>query len=312
MAAPVTATVIAMSKDSAIPAVAKATALAARNRRRSGAASNELVIVRWRHSPLIPTTARTRMKKLLVSDANTSNRTDSSVGSVNSATSAATSTDVAIADGADRDEGPCGPQLDQLGAEQGVHRWAPGECEEGVLERAGMRTELDERDAMFGCDRADQLGGCAATSKAIVVVLDEQGVRVEELAELRCRGRADQRDGLLVGAEHGIERAHGAQPSLGDDDDVVDALGDLREQVARHEHGAPTSRLGADELADPADTGRIESVGRLVQDEHLGIAEERGGDPEALSHPHRVALDASVGCRLRSTCSSTSSTRPAG
>ena len=55
--------------------------------RRSGAASSELVIVRWRHSPLIPTIARMRMKKLLVSDANTSTRTDSSVGSVSSATS---------------------------------------------------------------------------------------------------------------------------------------------------------------------------------------------------------------------------------
>ena len=86
-----------MRSDSTIPAVAKATALAARNRRRSGAASSELVIVRWRHSPLIPTTASKRMKKLLVSDANTSTRTESSVGSVSSATSVAISTDVPAA-----------------------------------------------------------------------------------------------------------------------------------------------------------------------------------------------------------------------
>ena len=47
------------------PAAAKASTFAARNRSRSGAARSELVIVRWRHSPVIPTIARIRMKRLL-------------------------------------------------------------------------------------------------------------------------------------------------------------------------------------------------------------------------------------------------------
>ena len=36
--------------------------------------------------------------------------------------------------------------------------------------------------------------------------------------------------------------------------------------------------------------GRIEAVGRLVEDQHLGIAEQRRGDREPLAHPDRVAL----------------------
>ena len=63
--------------------------------------------------------------------------------------------------------------------------------------------------------------------------------------------------------------------------------------------------------------GRVEAVGRLVEDQHLRVAEQRGGDRQALAHAHRVALHA-AGRRRRSrpTAARTSSTRlrrmPAG
>ena len=49
---------------------------------------------------------------------------------------------------------------------------------------------------------------------------------------------------------------------------------------------------GAEEVAQPPDPGGIEPVRRLVQHEHLRIAEQRGGEPEALAHAERVALHA--------------------
>ena len=52
---------------------------------RSGAASSELVIVRWRHSPVIPTIARIMMKRVLASFWKTSLSTESSVGSLSEA-----------------------------------------------------------------------------------------------------------------------------------------------------------------------------------------------------------------------------------
>ena len=88
MANPSMDTVTEIAKERSSPAAAKASVFAARKRTRSGAASRELVIVWWRHSPLIPTTAKMRMKKLLVSDANTSTSTDSALGRVSVATSA--------------------------------------------------------------------------------------------------------------------------------------------------------------------------------------------------------------------------------
>ena len=43
------------------------------------------------------------------------------------------------------------------------------------------------------------------------------------------------------------------------------------------------------------DAGRIETVGRLVEDQQLGVGEQAAGDAQPLSHPERVLLDPLVG-----------------
>jgi hypothetical protein len=67
--------------------------------------------------------------------------------------------------------------------------------------------------------------------------------------------------------------------------------------VAGDQHGATAPRLGAQQFAHPADPRRVEPVGGLVEDEDVGVAEQRRRDREALTHAHRVALHATVGCR---------------
>ena len=79
---PITPTTTETASESSTPAAANASSFAARNLTRSGAASSELVIVRWRHSPVIPTIARMRMKRLVGSLRKTSLTTVSSVGSL--------------------------------------------------------------------------------------------------------------------------------------------------------------------------------------------------------------------------------------
>jgi hypothetical protein len=54
-------------------------------------------MVPWRHSPLTPTTARTRMKKELVSDAKTSVSTEPRVCSVRTPTRTVIATEIAAA-----------------------------------------------------------------------------------------------------------------------------------------------------------------------------------------------------------------------
>jgi hypothetical protein len=73
---------------------------------------------------------------------------------------------------------------------------------------------------------------------------------------------------------------------VGDNDYVVHGLGHLGEQVARDEDRAPFARLLAEQPTHPADPGRIQAVGRLVEDQDLRIAEQCRGDCEPLPHSH--------------------------
>src|SRR4051794_15135490 len=54
------------------------------------------------------------------------------------------------------------------------------------------------------------------------------------------------------------------------------------------------AREGAQQLADLADAGGIEAVGRLVEDQQLRTAEERLCDAEALAHAEGVRADALI------------------
>src|SRR5450756_744268 len=49
---------------------------------------------------------------------------------------------------------------------------------------------------------------------------------------------------------------------------------------------------GEEEAAEPRDPFGVEPVGRLVGDQHTGVAEQCVREPEALTHPERVGADA--------------------
>ena len=107
-------------------------------------------------------------------------------------------------------------------------------------------------------------------------------------------GRAHARDRPVGSAEHLGQRPARAQLAVRDHHHVVHALGHLGQQVARHQHGAPAAGLVAQQVAHPADAGRVEPVAGLVEDQHLGVAQQRRRDGEPLAHAHRVALHPAV------------------
>ena len=49
------------------------------------------------------------------------------------------------------------------------------------------------------------------------------------------------------------------------------------------------------QVAHPEDALGVEAVDRLVEEQHLGVAEQRGGDAEPLAHAEREALGALPG-----------------
>ena len=83
----------------------------------------------------------------------------------------------------------------------------------------------------------------------------------------------------------------GDQAATVDDHDLVDRLGDLGQEVAGDEHRPALVGQAADQAAQPVDALGVEAVGRLVEDQDLGVAEQGGGQPEALAHAEREAAD---------------------
>ena len=80
-----------------------------------------------------------------------------------------------------------------------------------------------------------------------------------------------------------------------DDDPVVGNDRDLVQQVGRQQDGGSTIGVAAQQVSHPADAGRVEAIGRLVEDEDLRVTEERVCEPEALPHAQRVVPQPPVG-----------------
>ena len=90
---------------------------------------------------------------------------------------------------------------------------------------------------------------------------------------------------------------------------MLGGQGDLRDEVARNEHGTPLGREGLQHVSQPDDAFRVEPVHRLIEDERGGVAEQCGADAEPLTHAERVGLGPLAGDRLQSDQASASSTR---
>ncbi len=80
-----------------------------------------------------------------------------------------------------------------------------------------------------------------------------------------------------------------------DDRHPVAELLDLGQQVAREHHRDPLVGQPPDQQAHVPHAARIEAGGRLVEQQQLRIAQQRGGDSEPLAHAVRVAPDPIAG-----------------
>jgi hypothetical protein len=113
--------------------------------------------------------------------------------------------------------------------------------------------------------------------------------------------REAERPGIVVGVEAmALFRRSVAQ--LGDlavvddrarthDRDVVADLLDLGHVMGAEQHRQAAGGEALDQRAHVAHAGGIEPVGRLVENEELRVAQQAGGDSEALAHAERVAPD---------------------
>ena len=108
---------------------------------------------------------------------------------------------------------------------------------------------------------------------------------------------ADER--ALAGEQH-VEALVGDDAAAADDDEAVDRGLHLAEQVAGQQHRAAAAGEVLQEVAHPADALGVHAVGRLVEDQDLGVAEQGGADAEPLAHAQRVVADPPLGRRRAS------------
>jgi hypothetical protein len=80
-----------------------------------------------------------------------------------------------------------------------------------------------------------------------------------------------------------------------DDHQVVGDHLDLVQQVRGQQDGCAAVGVAAQQVAHPADAGRVQAVGRLVEDEDLRVPHQGGGDAEPLPHAQGVVTHPAAG-----------------
>ena len=159
-----------------------------------------------------------------------------------------------------------------------------GQLQHHLLQGAPQRRQLAHRHARrdeSGVQRGRVVG--AHHHQVAVAVHDPP---VEHPHRRRRIGRAHLHQpgggaqGVEVRGEHQPSRAHHAHLR-------AERL-DLAEQVAGQHHRGALRRELPQQRAHLADAAGVEAVGGLVEEQQLGLAQERGGDAEPLAHPQRV------------------------
>ena len=99
-------------------------------------------------------------------------------------------------------------------------------------------------------------------------------------------------DGDPAGAlEQRLGGAGDDEPAGVDHHDVVADLLHVVEQVGGHEHGDPERAEAGDEGEHLLPAERVEAGGRLVEEDQLGVSDERLGELGALAHAGGEATD---------------------
>ena len=101
-----------------------------------------------------------------------------------------------------------------------------------------------------------------------------------------------------VRAEQLVHREVGQQPAAAEHDEVVGGVLHLAHQVAGDQHRPSLVGEVAQQLPHPADALRVQAVHRLVEQQDVGVAEQRGGDAEPLPHAQGEPAHPVVGHRL--------------
>ncbi len=99
--------------------------------------------------------------------------------------------------------------------------------------------------------------------------------------------QSDRALGRMV--EHRRDVSLSQQPAAADDRHGVGDLLHLTQQMTGHQHGLAAVGEAAQGCPHLLDPGRVEAVGRFVEDQQLGVLEQRGRHRQPLPHAEGVS-----------------------
>ena len=177
-----------------------------------------------------------------------------------------------------------------------------GELEEGLLERRARSAQAAQVDAALGQRAGDDRGVLGDGRGDDGAVFDAGPRRARAPPTVRhaldparsgrrgSRGRRRRRRTITSSSV-----PLGDQPARLEDDDVVAGRFDFGQAVGAEQRRRAALGQRADEVADLDRALGVESVGRLVEDDDRGVADQGQGDPDPLAHPQRERADLVVG-----------------
>ncbi len=131
---------------------------------------------------------------------------------------------------------------------------------------------------------ADLLGGHAGHDELRVVAAHDSAERLDRRHQDSGIGRGERHGAALAATDEVGDLAIGQHLAAADDDELIGEHCHLLQEVARHEHRTTFAGQVLEQIAEPRDALRIQSIARLVEDQRMGVAEQCGGDAEALAH----------------------------
>src|SRR5581483_9520946 len=171
-----------------------------------------------------------------------------------------------------------------------------GQLHERLLQGRLDRRELVHPDLVVEGQVADlghaQLGD---PKRVRAVGGGRAALRRDQRGEPLRLGGAHPDGQLRVGVDELLHRAVRDEPAATDHDQVLGGVLHLAHQVRGDEHGTALGGQHLHQVPDPEDALRVEAVDRLVEHQHLGVAEQRRGDAEPLAHAEREAARALLG-----------------
>ena len=163
-----------------------------------------------------------------------------------------------------------------------------GQPQEHVLEALATGPQVGERQVALGQpggERGDVGRASAVRRCGTRPASHSSTAAIERLAERGDveAGRRAEADLLAAAGGHQLgRRAAGDEPAPVDDHDPVGHLLRLVEVVGGEQHAHAGRAQLADELADELAAGDVDARGRLVEERHLGLADQRERERQPL------------------------------